>query len=95
MKICLFCEKNYTSDSCLCPSCGWTPPIIDGFPVYAPELREGGANFPVEGFALLAEVERGNFWFEARNRLIVHMLYRYAQSMTSYLEIGCGTGFVL
>jgi SAM-dependent methyltransferase len=46
-------------------------------------------------FDALAEVEECSFWFRSRSRLIVSMLRRYAPSMTSFLEVGCGNGIVL
>ena len=46
-------------------------------------------------FKNLAEIEDGNFWFRARNQLILWALGKYAPGMRSFLEIGCGTGFVL
>lgn len=47
------------------------------------------------GFAALARVEAGNFWFRARNRLIVWAIRRYFAAPAKILEIGCGTGYVL
>jgi SAM-dependent methyltransferase len=61
----------------------------------APDLAQGGAGFHPEDFAKLAAVEADSFWFRARNRLIVWALRRYFPSMRRYLEIGCGTGYVL
>lgn len=46
-------------------------------------------------FAFLNAQEAGNFWFEPRNRLIVGLLDQYFPGATSFMEIGCGTGFVL
>lgn len=46
-------------------------------------------------FAELAALEESNFWFRARNRLILWALRRYAPSFTGFLEVGCGTGYVL
>lgn len=43
----------------------------------------------------MAELEAGNFWFRARNRLILWALHKYHPALTSFLEIGCGTGFVI
>ena len=46
-------------------------------------------------FAALYAAERGNFWFEPRNRLIVGLLDKYFPAARSFMEVGCGTGFVL
>ena len=46
-------------------------------------------------FKELAELEAGNFWFRARNKLILWALNKYSQELQSFLEIGCGTGFVI
>ena len=40
-------------------------------------------------------MERGHFWFESRNELLIWALKKYFTGMRSFLEIGCGTGFVL
>lgn len=46
-------------------------------------------------FARLAALEAHNYWFQHRCRVIVWALRRYAPGCRSFLEIGCGTGFVL
>jgi SAM-dependent methyltransferase len=51
--------------------------------------------FDAQQYANLASVEAGNYWFESRNRLIVWALARYFPSARSFLDVGCGTGFVL
>jgi SAM-dependent methyltransferase len=53
----------------------------------------GGMN--PDSFAALYASERGNFWFEPRNRLIVGLLDKYFPAAQSFMEVGCGTGFVL
>jgi len=63
--------------------------------MFAPSLAEGNDGFRPEYFDGLSRVESGNFWFEARNRLIVWGLRRYFPMAKRFLEIGCGTGFVL
>lgn len=57
-------------------------------------LSEAGG-FPPDAFTYLAEIEPGQYWFEARNRLIVWALRKYFAGARSLLEVGCGTGFVL
>lgn len=79
----------------LCPGCGFAPRFINGFPAFAPEREEPGMGEDEQVFDGLASVEAGNFWFRARNRLIVQILDRFFPSAASMLEIGCGTGFVL
>jgi SAM-dependent methyltransferase len=61
----------------------------------APALANGGSSFPITAFEKLAALEAQNFWFRARNKLIVWALKRYHPIMQRYLEIGCGTGYVL
>jgi SAM-dependent methyltransferase len=78
-----------------CRHCGFVPPIFEGFPAWAPELAKDGGAYKLEYFAKLAKLEDGNFWFRARNALIVWALKKYRPSVCSFLEIGCGTGFVI
>jgi len=51
--------------------------------------------FKTHYFKELAELEAGNFWFRARNKLILWALHKYSPELKSFLEIGCGTGFVI
>ena len=51
--------------------------------------------FKTHYFRELAELEAGNFWFRARNNLILWALHKYSPGLKSFLEIGCGTGFVI
>jgi 2-polyprenyl-3-methyl-5-hydroxy-6-metoxy-1,4-benzoquinol methylase len=51
--------------------------------------------FKTHYFKKLAELEAGNFWFRSRNKLILWALNKYSSQLKSFLEIGCGTGFVL
>ncbi|MDD4978150.1 MAG: methyltransferase domain-containing protein [Gallionella sp.] len=95
MKICPQCDARYDSPEWVCPSCGATPPLADGYPALAIEFANAGDGFNPEYFAQLAGLEKGNFWFQSRNRLILMLLRRHAPALTSFMEIGCGTGFVL
>ena len=51
--------------------------------------------FKTHYFKELAELEARNFWFRARNKLILWALHKYSPELKSFLEIGCGTGFVI
>ncbi len=46
-------------------------------------------------FTRLADLEDESFWFRARNRLIVELVSQRAAPGSSFLEVGCGTGYVL
>ncbi|MCI8210644.1 SAM-dependent methyltransferase [Pseudomonas sp. S25] len=51
--------------------------------------------FPADAFEILASAEANHWWFRARNRVILWALKKYAGSFKNFLEIGCGTAFVL
>jgi SAM-dependent methyltransferase len=51
--------------------------------------------FDAELVGILAGVEDQSFWFRSRNELIVSTFKRSFPDAASFLEIGCGTGFVL
>lgn len=93
MKWCHVCTRAFTTDAC--PECGWQPGHVDGFPSYAPELARSGQGYDPSYYHEIARLETRHFWFQARNRLIVHTLRRYFPGARSFLEIGCGTGMVL
>jgi SAM-dependent methyltransferase len=95
MKRCLSCDEAYSASSSSCPACGAHPDRLEGFPAYAPALAKEGGGFRPEYFADLAELEARHFWFRARNRLIIWALGKYCPGLSSFLEIGCGTGYVL
>jgi SAM-dependent methyltransferase len=54
-----------------------------------------GETFERETFSRLAAAEGSCFWFQGRNELIAWALGRYSPGARSFLEVGCGTGFVL
>ena len=95
MKRCLVCNAQFSSMLRDCTTCGSFPAIVDGFDAYAPDLAHAGGGFEAEYFGDLARLEDGNFWFKARNKIIIWALEKYAPDFKSLLEIGCGTGFVL
>lgn len=71
--------------------------IIDGIKCYNPDSAITNDCYPPEAFENLFRLEQNNFWFRARNRLIIHLFKKYVSPSQEHktLEIGCGTGFVL
>lgn len=95
MRFCSNCEKAFAGESWRCPHCSHEPQIIDGHFAFAAELARESEGFEAEYFARLSTQEAGNFWFRSRNRLLIWALQRYFPEANNFLEIGCGTGFVL
>jgi SAM-dependent methyltransferase len=78
-----------------CSECGRIVPQTDGIPMFAPVLADTVSGFDPKAFDDLAEQEAGHFWFVARNHLLVGLANRFFPNARRFLEIGCGTGFVL
>jgi SAM-dependent methyltransferase len=95
MKRCLSCQHIFLSSATDCPACGFSPVLEDGFHLYAPDFAKSGGGFKSGYFSELAKLEEQNFWFRSRNKLIVWALSKYCKDFQSFLEVGCGTGFVL
>jgi len=95
MKRCLACQARFSGDAWVCPECGSAPRQLNGFRAFSPGMAEANAGFEAGYFSQLAPLEAGHFWFESRTRLVIWALSRYFPHARSFLEIGCGTGFVL
>lgn len=78
-----------------CPSCGHTPALVDGFDSYAPDFAHESSGFKSNYFSGLANLEDANFWCQSRNNLKMWALEKYVPNFQSFLEVGCGTGYVL
>jgi SAM-dependent methyltransferase len=50
---------------------------------------------PSDFYVELAAAEGENWWFKSRNRLPIWVSQRKVDNFKDYLEVGCGTGFVL
>ena len=55
------------------------------------------SDYPPEAYALLTHAEERHFWFRGRNRIIRELIEKTFPEYNgkSFLEIGCGTGYVL
>jgi SAM-dependent methyltransferase len=95
MKICLACDNRFVATEWSCPKCRHCPPQEGGIALFAPSLVAGNSGFKPEYFRELATVEAGHFWFRNRNRLLIWAMHAYFPKAGRFLEIGCGTGFVL
>lgn len=79
----------------ICGACGHPPKQLNGILAFAPEFADTLTGFDPKSFSALNKNEDGHYWFEPRNRLIKALIRRFFSSTSRYLEIGCGTGFVL
>lgn len=95
MKLCSSCEKAFDQRNWQCPHCLYEPERIKGHLAFAPKLAKEKKGFKAESFSILAKLEARNFWFRSRNRLLIWAMHQYFPRAESFLEIGCGTGFVL
>lgn len=94
MRICPVCDMKFDAMIWHCPYCGGQPDEREGFPAFAAELASD-EGFKDTYFKELINLEARNFWFCARNRLIIWALQHYFPDKNNLLEVGCGTGFVL
>jgi SAM-dependent methyltransferase len=91
----LRCEATFSGTGWACPACGWSPQAEGVRLVFVPEAAPDRDGFDPSSFEHLPGVEERSFWFRSRNQLIVWLLGRYFPGFRSFLEVGCGTGFVL
>jgi len=70
--------------------------IINNVKCYAPEVAYENTDYNESSFRELFELEDRNFWFKSRNNVIQNLFEKYAKNSDgNFLEIGCGTGYVL
>ncbi len=95
MKRCLNCQRAFEGVQWICPQCGFRPVEKEHWISFAPDLAVQAEGFEAGFFEHLAPAEVGHFWFDSRNRIILWALQRFFPEAHSYLEVGCGSGYVL
>ena len=95
MKRCIECKTAIIDNEWACTNCDWRPKESNGCYIIHPELNEDDMGFSQESFDRLYNLEWSHFWFRARNHLILWAIKKYFDIPKRFLEIGCGTGFVL
>lgn len=78
-----------------CSDCGHTIERREGIAIFAPALADTVSGMDPALFERLEQWENNNFWFVPRNRLVTTLLARYFPTAQSFMEVGCGSGFVL
>jgi SAM-dependent methyltransferase len=87
-------EGPWVGDALACDACGWRPPRHDGYALLAPALAAEGSDYNPAGFDALAAAEHWHFWFAPRARLLAGLIAKHFPQARSFLEVGCGTGYV-
>ncbi len=95
MKLCISCGFEFSAPNWRCLNCQWQPPIKNGIPSFVSDPPDYGTGMHTSSFSLLADLEANNFWFRARNKLLIWTLKNYSSNVNKFMEVGCGTGFVL
>ena len=95
MKICLECGQGPVSESWECPVCHSHMKKHEDYVTLTSGLTRANNGFSPDLYPMLAGIEADSFWFRFRNKLIIWAFERYFPNINNFLEIGCGTGFVL
>jgi len=96
MRRCTECRADFEGPSWRCPRCDHEPAVdASGRRLFAPHLAQGGGFDADYIFDDLMAAEPRHFWFRSRRRLILDALRQHFPQMRRFLDVGCGTGFVL
>ncbi|MEI6159144.1 MAG: class I SAM-dependent methyltransferase [Roseococcus sp.] len=93
-EVALEADGPWSGPALACQACGWRPPRQDGYALFAPALAAAGSDYNPAGFDALLAAEHWHFWFAPRARLMSALIARHFPAARSFLEVGCGTGYV-
>ena len=94
MKKCIRCDAVVTNDW-NCTSCLNKVDTAHGSFILSPEFSVDEHGYDADAYKIYSELEKGHFWFEARIALIKKLMARHFPDAREFLEVGCGTGYVL
>lgn len=57
--------------------------------------QASSAPFPDQAFDYLSKKEYKHWWFRSRNQIIIFILRAKSHGIKNFLEVGCGTGYVI
>lgn len=92
---CPHCESSIDYLSTSCNTCQSILKNKDGIFIYIKKSDFTNDGFKASYFEKLENIEASSFWFSFRNKLILYFIKKYIVTFNSFMEIGCGTGFVL
>lgn len=95
MRCCLVCGQEFPVGELDCRGCGQPIQVTGTIELHAPEVSANDG-YDTSHFAELAAREPQHFWFNQRNRIILDFARQhFSGAAKRYMEIGCGTGYVL
>ena len=71
------------------------PAFHDGFACFAPHFADINEGSPEGVHHYFDARQEQSFWFRGRRRILQSLVARYCPDARSFLEVGCGPGFVL
>lgn len=95
MKSCIKCNKIFSGINWKCPECHYEPVMLNNILSFENDINVKDDGFNEENYEKLFNLESNNFWFRSRNKLIIWAIKKYFSEINNFLEIGCGTGFVI
>ena len=92
---CPECSTLYNLSNDKCSNCNYAPEVQSDIELWAPEKANSTQEYHPGHYETLAKAEEKNFWFSSRKKLLNKHIKAFFPALTSFLEIGCGTGLVL